>query len=1301
MRAVPLALAAGVVAGAASLPAKAASSLGPTHVGVSVEAPQAPAVGGDPPSSVAYAWSRCNRYEVLVRADGLTHLWPLGETGATAAGALAGEDERAAVFDGTTGAPLADVSGIDGTAPYTIEAWVRPALVDSTYRYIAFDETTSGPRDGTGIWLSSAGLGFERWSDGVKAGVTYSAGLPVGAWSLVTSSYDGAVMRLFVNGKLIGSRATTAPLAPDAGTLTLGAAFAGELDEVSLYPSAVARAHVAAHWSAGTTPPCTPIPGATGSTYVPVAADLGRELHVAVTSTNANGSATVDAEGSDPTDDGSGRLVDVALGGVTANTTVGGVVQVAAVPSGVPADRVQFEIDGVARYTKPAEAPYQYTWYTAAESNGTHTVSISLWGPGSPSPATASATVRVSNPAVAPTPLPLGKESMYALFDEGDAATANNLLDNVWPARGYPLPHLDWPLTWTEDPYDDAFWRFYFDGMQPLPTLLYEWKQTGDTRYLDKLIAILRSYVVYDGVRGVDTARLDNNHAAAYRTMALVNFYVKLENAGVLPDDLAHGLLDSLEKLGTFLAAPSHFEADYNHGFNEGAALLLLADNFPLLPGADSWRAVALQRLQQMLTNTIDADGVEVENSPFYHVYVLGLVYQIAQWAKQYEPSLAQPYAAAASKMLFYAAEITQPNGYLPMLGATATTYMPAQDPAVYGPMAAADPAFQWAYTRGAAGTPPPDGTVLFPVSGLYVMRSPLGSASNRFNQTYVTFNAGTYRTSHSDLDALGITMYSSGSTLLPTSGLFTYTQQPEFEYFHGTRSNDTVVVDGLDQAQGSAHAGSRGSSAGATWAVGTSDLYSGVHHKRTVVILRQGLTLVVDRLTSSTSHRYTQTWHLAPDASVDLSGGDAYVVDGGGKRTLSIRQADPACLTAAAIKGQTDPVLQGWYSSTYGFKQPAWALEFTRKGSDADFATLLAAGPYSAQTSTVVTSNVAAGEEVNVCIGGTVGYVVTLPTDPDTLVSISGGACPPPVVEPAAAPARARLPAPPLVLSGGDQAAFTPLPARPGAIPVLLFHSVCATSGCSSYNITPTELARTLLMIQRAGFHTISIADYVKWWHGLPVSLPSQPILLTFDDGRLDAYRGADAILEGVGDQATMFDVTGWSEQRTSKFLYFEELARMQESGRWEIELHAGQGHTTVQVGVDSSGAPILEPYYAWRRYDPVRYPAGDRLEPYADWQLRAEGDIAQAAAVLAAHVPGFTRDAFSVPFGDYGQFHTNAPRIPVELRSYFNAHFGVFFTQAQADPDFTTPGHDPHRYTIESTTTAADVYAWLAEHS
>ena len=670
-------------------------------------------------------------------------------------------------------------------------------------------------------------------------------------------------------------------------------------------------------------------------------------------------------------------------------------MQLTGTVAGLPFDRVEFLVDGVVRYAKE-EPPLQYTWYTNAEPNGSHTLAVRVYGPRSSTPVTATMTVTASNKTVYPAPLPFGRESLYAEFNEGDAATANNLLDNVWPARGFALPKLGWPLTWTEDPYNDAYWRFYHYGLRPEASLLYEWRATGDRRYLDKLLAILRSFAAYDAIRPVNTLSFDNNHAAAYRAMTLVNYYFKLQQDGELPSDLRAGLEAAIAKLGTFLALPSHFEATYNHGFNEGAALLLIADNFPDMPGAGAWRTTALTRLQGMLDANLDADGVDVENSPFYHVYVLGLVYQIAQWAKLYEPALAPSYTLAAQRMLRYAAYVTQPSGYLPMLGATATTYMPAQDPTVYGPMALADPEFDFAYTRGAHGTPPPDGTYLFPSSGLFLMRSPLGAPSNLAQQTFVTFDAGPYRTEHSDLDALGITMYSNGSTVLPESGLFTYTDQPDRSYFHGTRAHNTVVVDGTDQSAGAATPGISGGDGGATWAKGTSALYPGVTHRRSVVVLRQGLSLVVDRLTGSATHDYTQTWHLPPDATPDANGQDVAVTSSAGKRILTIRQADPAGETLATSRGQTSPVLQGWYSSSYGSKVPAWALEYTRRATSAAFTTLLAAGPYAAQTSTVTTTPVSGGTQIDVCVGGSTGYAVTVPAADAAPIAVNGGACAP-----------------------------------------------------------------------------------------------------------------------------------------------------------------------------------------------------------------------------------------------------------------------------------------------------------------
>jgi hypothetical protein len=621
-----------------------------------------------------------------------------------------------------------------------------------------------------------------------------------------------------------------------------------------------------------------------------------------------------------------------------------------------------------------------------------------------------------------PTPLALGKEGIYSEFNEGDLATADNLLNDVWPARSPLQPvHLDWPLSWTEDPYGDAYWRFYFYSLRPTSSLLWAYATTRDQRYHRTLVETLSSFVAHDAVRPFDRLTFDNNHAAAYRAMVLVNAYAKLKRWQVLPAALDGDLVAAIRRLGAFLAVPAHFEADFNHGFNEAAALLLIADNFPERAEAPAWRALGVERLLQMLGTTIDADGVEVENSPFYHVYVLGLVAEIATWAARYEPGIAPAYTAAARKMLRYAALITQPDGYLPMLGATATTNLPNQDPAVYGPLRGVEPAFDWVFSRGATGRPPPAGTALFPASGSFVMRAPLPPAARTAEQTFVTFDAGPYRTDHSHLDALGVTMYSGGATVLPEAGLFTYEAGPDYAYFHGTRGHNTVAVDGADQAAGDATPGPSGTFAHGTWASGTSTLYPGVTHARSVVLLRQGLVLVLDRLDSAREHDYAQLWHFPPGSSVVRTADGASVVPakGAAAPALSLSQADPAGLAVREVTGATNP-MQGWISRAYGAKTPSPALEYHRRSRAARLATLLATGPGTPGTNHISQSEIPGGRRVQVC-GPATGYTVTVTREgtPAQHVAVAAHACDTGVAVtaapagPSGAPARP-LPAPP-----------------------------------------------------------------------------------------------------------------------------------------------------------------------------------------------------------------------------------------------------------------------------------------------
>ena len=74
--------------------------------------------------------------------------------------------------------------------------------------------------------------------------------------------------------------------------------------------------------------------------------------------------------------------------------------------------------------------------------------------------------------------------------------------------------------------------------------------------------------------------------------------------------------------------------------------------------------------------------------------------------------------------------------------------------------------------------------------------------------------------------------------------------------------------------------------------------------------------------------------------------------------------------------------------------------------------------------------------------------------------------------------------------------------------------------------------------------------------------NLPKRPILITFDDGRLDSYRGADKILAEHGFRATMFAIAGYVEEDSPFYLNWDELRRMAKSRRWDVQEHAGIGH-------------------------------------------------------------------------------------------------------------------------------------------
>ena len=283
----------------------------------------------------------------------------------------------------------------------------------------------------------------------------------------------------------------------------------------------------------------------------------------------------------------------------------------------------------------------------------------------------------------------------------------------------------------------------------------------------------------------------------------------------------------------------------------------------------------------------------------------------------------------------------------------------------------------------------------------------------------------------------------------------------------------------------------------------------------------------------------------------------------------------------------------------------------------------------------------------------------------------------------------------------GSDANGFVPFA---GGVPVLVFHSVCSLVCASSdtYGVTQAELGRMFAMLNAKGYETISIADFVHFTRREQVALPARPILVTFDDGRLDSWLGGDFVLEAFHARAAMFVITNRPALLDGVHMTWPQVALAQSSGRWDMQLHADAGHTRVPVGLDGNGQLVAAPYFANRAYDETLYPSGGHLEPFADWKARAEGDIVRGHSLLTQYLPDYQPLTMALPYGNYGQISSNDAAIAAAMRTLLAAHVQDYFVQPDSNPPFAfADGAREHlRYAIDLHSTAESLQAWLEKH-
>ena len=235
---------------------------------------------------------------------------------------------------------------------------------------------------------------------------------------------------------------------------------------------------------------------------------------------------------------------------------------------------------------------------------------------------------------------------------------------------------------------------------------------------------------------------------------------------------------------------------------------------------------------------------------------------------------------------------------------------------------------------------------------------------------------------------------------------------------------------------------------------------------------------------------------------------------------------------------------------------------------------------------------------------------------------------------------------------SGEVEAMRARAPRWSGLAAVLVYHGMGSTSAEQAWTISPEHFADQIATLRASGMTPITAADLAAARAGA-AGLPDNAVLVSFDDGRTDAFLWADPVLELADWKATMFVITSEAEQSSLYYQGWDEMAAFAGTGRWDIESHTDGMHYE-QEAAGGESLPAL-----------TSLQPGETIDGYA---YRTTDDLDASVQAITDRV-GVAPHAIAYPFGAYGAEGTNHPRLQRVLADEVRSRFALGFHQDDQD--------------------------------
>jgi hypothetical protein len=551
-----------------------------------------------------------------------------------------------------------------------------------------------------------------------------------------------------------------------------------------------------------------------------------------------------------------------------------------------------------------------------------------------------------------------------------DLIEAEDLLENIFILRAHMERRHEFGPTvdWTTVLDDDIESNVSLNHHSHLLLLARAWRQTGDLRFRDHLMELMLGWLAQSPRPNIHPWRLQ------WRSLEVggraSHTWPKIMALGaddsIFVAKLFYPMIKSLYQHADFLVSfgmtrPNNWCQVETSGLMSAA--LLLSEH----RDAEDFRCIALRRFKYLNQELYFPDGLQTENSIYYHMFPLSRQLEAFRIARSLGIVLDTSWTAVLERGIEALVISAQPDGSIPAVSDVGPRKVYIHQMQQEGrELFPANPLFHYpmGFEHAGSAEPPLVTSYRFPYAGYGIMRQDWTPQSQ-----YMLFDMGFFGTNHQHEDKLNIILYAYGRELLHDPGIYRYSDDGFGRYYRGSRGHNLVLVDGkthlwkvfydkvdpfkgvsfpdpdsrwLDRpthilAQGAYRRGF----AEKLHTIKPHDderaTLVAVEHERKILWVKDEYWVMVDYLIGEGSHKLEQIFHFSPllkshsaegvdPGNVILIGNNGVVSRNPGVANIAVMQVGGNDLLARKQKGTRNPHV-GW-TSLYG-EIPAWDVTF------------------------------------------------------------------------------------------------------------------------------------------------------------------------------------------------------------------------------------------------------------------------------------------------------------------------------------------------------------------------------------